>query len=244
MQLSLDFPWFFPEKISSGSRAEIKNYCESAGVRLCFHGPSDLPLMNRHEMVRLGGINRMLEMLDLAVDLNGKYFVFHPGRLAFYSVGRKEVVFMEKRFPEKHAEIFTSSAARLLDHAGARIKICIENTHDLPALFLNAISELADNNGLCLAWDVGHTENLPPGDRAKMLKFYTENIKYVKLVHLHDITKEGGHKALGSGILNLSAYLEIINTIKADTVLEIFPQNSLIDSIKYLNALKQTSNAS
>ena len=145
-------------------------------------------------------------MLDLAIDLNGEYFVFHPGRLAFYSLGKKEIVFMERRFPDKHIELFSSSVKKILEYADGKIKICIENTNYLPVQFLNAISRLAIENRLCLALDVGHTENLPPNERAIMLKFYSDNIKYVKLVHLHDITKVGGHKALGTGNLNISPY--------------------------------------
>lgn len=243
VQFSLDFSRYFPENIPLPERAEIKNYFKSAGVELGFHGPSDVSLMNRHDLIREAGIKRIFQMLDLAIDLNGKYFVFHPGRLAFYSLGKKEIVFMERRFPEKHIELFSSSVRKILEYVDGKIKIYIENTNSLPAQFLKAISRLAIENGLRLAWDVGHTENLPPNDRAIMLKFYSDNIKHVELVHLHDTTEVGGHKALGTGDVNVSAYLEIISTIKADMVLEIFPESGLIDSIKYLNGLKQTSNA-
>ncbi len=243
VQFSLDLSRYFPENIPFGARAKINNYFKSAGVELGFHGPSDVSLMNRHDLIREAGINRIFQMIDLAIDLNGKYFVFHPGRLAFYSLGKKKIVFMERRFPEKHIELFSTSVRRIMEYAGGKIKICIENTSNLPAQFLKAISRLAIEKGLCLVWDAGHTENLPPNDRATMLKFYSDNIKHVELVHLHDITKAGGHKALGTGKLNVSAYLEIINAIKADMVLEIFPESGLIDSIKYLNGLKQTSNA-
>jgi len=237
VQLSMDFSRLFPENLAESERAEIREYYGNNNIASCFHGPSDIPLMNRHTAIREAGLNRIFEMIDLAADLGGEFFIFHPGRLAFYSAGKNKVVFMENRIPSKRLDFFKNSVYKILDHAADRISVCIENTHYMPKSFLDVICELIADRGLYLAWDVGYTDVLPADDRARMLKFYNDNIRYVKMVHLHDITDSGGHKALGTGGLNISAYLDIINTIEADVVLEIFPEKSLLDSVEFLNSL-------
>ena len=176
-------------------------------------------------------------MIDLAKDLGGEYFIFHPGRLAFYSIGKNEITLMENRFPKKHVDFLKGSLERILEYAGDGITISMENTYHLAPGLRDAIVELADTHGLRLTWDIGYTEALDPRGKAVMLKFFNDNIKYVKLVHLHDITTAGAHKMLGTGIVNVSAYLEIINVIKADVILEIFPEKDLLESLKYIKDL-------
>ncbi|UCE65752.1 MAG: sugar phosphate isomerase/epimerase [Candidatus Zixiibacteriota bacterium] len=237
VQLSLDFSLLFPENLTESRRGEIRKYYYDKNIGLCFHGPSDIPLVNRHKAIREAGLNRLFEMIDLAVELGGEFFIFHPGRLAFYSSGKNKVLFMEDRIPPKRLIFFRDSLYKILEYAAGRISVCIENTHYMPLSFLDVINEMVRDRGLYLVWDVGYTDVLPADKRARMLKFFNDNIRYVKIVHLHDITDSGGHKALGTGSLNISAYLDIINTIKADVVLEIFPEKSLLESIGYLNSL-------
>jgi sugar phosphate isomerase/epimerase len=185
----------------------------------------------------------MSEMIDLAVDLGGEYFIFHPGRLAFYSLGKNEITFMENRFPGKHADFLKTSLESVLDHAAGRITVCMENTYYLAPGLRHIISSLAETHGLRLAWDVGYTEVLPARRKATMLKFFNENIRKVSIAHIHDITDAGAHKMLGTGLLNVSAYLEIIRVINADIILEIFPEKDLLESLKYIKNLAPKLNA-
>jgi len=237
IQLNLDSSRLFPENLPESRRREIRDCFRSRNLGLCIHGPSDIPLLNRHQVIREAGINRILQMIDLASDLDSEYFIFHPGRLAFYSPGKSKVIFMENRIPSRHVEYFKSSLAKILQYNAGRMTVCVENTHNIPQSFLEALISLAEEQGLGFAWDIGYTDILAPEERARMLKFFSDNSRFVKIFHLHDIIESGGHKALGTGRVNIAAYLDIINTIKADVILEIFPQSALVDSIRYLNDL-------
>jgi len=238
VQVALDDSRYFPERINPDERRRISESFKSRRMGLCFHGPSDIPLMNRHRSVRLAGLKRLSEMLDMAVELGGEYFIFHPGRLAFYSISRHRVIFMEQRIPGRHIELFADSVSRLLDYAGNRIKLCVENTHTLPQQFLDRIARLAIEDGLNLVWDVGHTELAPPGKRERVIKFFQENIRRVKLGHLHDVVNGADHKALGTGEVNITGYLEIFDTIGADVILEVFPESDLLKSVEYIKNLE------
>jgi sugar phosphate isomerase/epimerase len=242
VQLSIDSPRLFPENLDETERNEIRDCFEEKNIALCFHGPSDIPLMNRHDIIRDAGVKRLLELVDLAIELGGQSFIFHPGRLAFYSAGSNKVVFMEDRLPSGRLGYFSDSLIRLLDHAAGRISLCIEYTHNMPPGLLDIISRLLGERGMNLAWDIGYTDILPPNRRAQMLKFYNDNIRHVKIFHVHDITESGGHRALGTGSVNLPAYLDIISAVNADMILEVFPEKELIESVDYLNGLAANMN--
>lgn len=238
VQISLDNPRYFPEKIDSDKRDYVKKLFTESGIGLCFHGPSDIPMMNRHERIRLAGLDRLCEMIQMAIDMGGEYFIFHPGRLAFYSMSRQQVFFMEQRYPERITEIFADSLKRLLSFSSAKIKLCIENTHAVSGPILKTVANLAAGNGLGLVWDIGHTEQLDEARRKQLISFFMNNLSHVKLAHLHDVVGDVDHKALGSGRLDVMTYLEIINTLGVDVILEIFPEKDLLQSLAYLGNLE------
>jgi len=186
----------------------------------------------------MAGLDRIYEMIDMAVDMGAEYFIIHPGRLAFYSTSTQKVFFMEQRYPQRISELLHDSMQRLLDHCGDKIRLCVENTHTVAVPYLDVISRLASQSGLGLVWDVGHTEHLSEIKRQQILKFMQENIRHVKLVHLHDIRKGAVHKSLGSGSLNIAGYLEIFKALSVDAILEIFPEDELLKSVEYLKKLE------
>lgn len=241
IQIALDSGRYFPERIGEDERRRIAGIFSESGIALCFHGPSDIPLLNRHDKIRLAGLERYYEMIDLSIDLGGEYFVIHPGRLAFYSVSKKEIIFMERKIPSHHIKLFQDSLNRLLSYAGDRTRLCIENTYALPPQFLKVVGELAENKNLGLVWDAGHTELVTPSQRERIIRFFQNNIKHVVLGHLHDVSGGVDHKELGTGDINIDGYIEIFNAIGADIVLEIFPAGRLLKSLEYLNK-KQPAN--
>ena len=238
VQISLDNPRFFPENIDCEKRACVKKIFSERGIGLCFHGATDIPMMNRHEKIRLAGLDRLCEMIQMAIDMGGEYFIFHPGRLAFYSMSKQKVFFMEQRYPERITEIFADSLRRLLSFSSDKIKLCIENTHAISGPILKTVAGLAASDGLGLVWDIGHTEQLDEARRKQLISFFTNNLSHVKLAHLHDVVGDADHKALGSGRLDLGTYLEIINTLGVDVILEIFPEKDLLQSLTYLAGLE------
>jgi sugar phosphate isomerase/epimerase len=234
VQVSCDNPRFFPERFSPEVRADICRKFRSLGIGLCFHGPSDLPLLNRHEKVRAAGLERMGEFIEAAVEMGGEYFILHPGRLGFYSLSSRQIFFMEQRYPERIGALFADSIKRLLDTCSGRIQLCIENTHTVSAPFLEIVGRLAEEDGLGLVWDVGHAEQLPEPKRQQAIQFFQDHLRHVRLAHLHDIRDGADHRRLGSGRLNVVGYLKIFRALTLDIVLEIFPEEELLQSLEYV----------
>jgi len=180
--------------------------------------------------------------MDIKTDPNG-YTPFITGALSPEDILSSIRIIMASRidyeFRTTYVKPFMDESVleKILDHTAGRITICMENTHNLPQVFLQTMTSLAQDRGLRFAWDIGYTDILPSDARARMLKFFSDNSRYVKVFHLHDINDTGGHRALGTGRLKVAPYMDIINTIKADVILEIFPEKSLLDSILYINEL-------
>lgn len=144
---------------------------------------------------------------------------------------------MEQRFPERFGRVFADSLTRLATFSKGRITLCLENTHLLATPFLQQISRQASENGLGLVWDAAHAELLPAGKRELAIKFLEDNMRFVKLAHLHDIRDNADHKELGAGRLDIVSYLRIFNELNLDIILEILPEDSLLRSVAYLKSL-------
>ena len=100
VQISGDFPINFPENIVSADRKTIRNLIEAEKINLHLHAPSDIPLAGRHDQIRLGGLQRLAEFIEMAVEMGAKSFVFHPGRFAYYRIGSGRIVMAEKKVNE------------------------------------------------------------------------------------------------------------------------------------------------
>jgi sugar phosphate isomerase/epimerase len=234
IQISCDNPRYFPEMMSREKRIEIGHKFKALGIGLCFHGPSDIPLLNRHEQVRNAGLERLGEFLEMAIDLGGEYFIIHPGRLGFYSLSSKQVFFMEQRYPERVGATFIDSIGRLLDRSLDKIKLCIENTHTVSPPFLKIVGKLAVEKGLGLVWDVGHMEQLSESAKQRMIEFFQNHLKHICLAHLHGFKAGALHKELGSGEINIDGYIRIFKALSLDIILEIFPEHELLQSLEYV----------
>jgi sugar phosphate isomerase/epimerase len=141
---------------------------------------------------------------------------------------------MEHRYPDRIGALLEDSIRRLLDVCAGRIALCIENTHTISAPFLNVVSRLAQDAGLGLVWDVGHTEQLPDPKRQMVINFFQDHLKHIRLAHLHDISDGADHRRLGSGRLNVDGYLKIFRALSLDVILEIFPEEDLLKSLDYI----------
>ncbi|OGC96279.1 MAG: hypothetical protein A2W25_03930 [candidate division Zixibacteria bacterium RBG_16_53_22] len=243
VQVSFDNPRYFPEKFGPDKRAEIQRKFRALGIGLCFHGPSDVPLLNRHEKVRAAGLERVGEFIEMAIELGGEYFILHPGRLGFYSLSSRQIFFMEQRYPERISSLFENSISRLLDKCRGRIKLCIENTHTVSTPFLEVVGRLAVERDLGLVWDVGHAEQLPEPRRQQVIKFFQDHLRYIRLAHLHDFREGADHRRLGSGRLNIEGYLQVFRALSLDVILEIFPEEDLLQSLEYVKSNENMAGA-
>jgi sugar phosphate isomerase/epimerase len=237
LQLVGDYPVNFPENINRAERKRVRNFLKKNKLRLHFHGPHDIPLASRHEAVRKGGIARLKEYAQLAIDLGAKTLIIHPGRFAVYKISTGKLALTQKNIPRVYIEKFYDSISQMVKYAGNRLQILLENTYGFPPDLVEFVDKFLKQKGSGLVWDIAYAANDQRPDREKAASFISERLKHVKLVHLHDINAIRGHLALGSGNLNIIEYLDIIRELKADTIIEVLSDEDLKSSMDYIDSL-------
>jgi sugar phosphate isomerase/epimerase len=82
----LMIPRFFPARFSKSERRRIRDFANSKGVSISFHGPSDyLNLGTLYPEVRRAVLYRMKLCLDFARDVEAERFTIHidPRTISF-----------------------------------------------------------------------------------------------------------------------------------------------------------------
>jgi sugar phosphate isomerase/epimerase len=237
LQLAGDYPINFPENVSRAERKQLNRYLKANKIRLHLHAPHDIPLASRHEAVRKGGIARLKEYAQLAIDVGAKTLVIHPGRFAIYKISTGKLALTQRNIPKPYIENFYDSISRLVKYAHDRIQILLENTYGFPPELVEFVDKFLKQKGSGLVWDIGHNASYQKADREKAASFISERIKFVKLIHFHDIDKTRGHLPLGSGNLNIATYLDIIGELKADVIIEVLSDEDLKSSLEFIDSL-------
>ena len=242
-QISGDFSINFPENIDTGDRRAAADFNRSNNITLHFHAPGDIPMASRHQAIRYGGIDRLKEFIALAIDLGAWSFIFHPGRFAFYKISTDKLVMAHKNIPEDYYKRFLDSALRVVDYAEGRIELLLENTYGFTEPVIEAIDKFLESPATGLVWDIGHmvqqnkisSPNRPDSDSTA--EFISARLAHIKLAHIHDISGKKGHLALGTGILDIASFVEIISKLNIQMIIEVLSDKDLQTSLKYLESL-------
>jgi len=243
LQLVGDFHVNFPENISKIEREKVKNLIYDNGFHLHYHAPSDIPLASRHNILREGGLLRMREYIELAAQMGAKSFVFHPGRFAFYKIGSGKMVLAKRDIPEIYLKRFYDSAARLVEYSAGRLNILLENTFSFTSQLIDIITRFLNLPSTGLVWDIGHehldrkTHHRNYPSKVQPSEFFLERLNKVKLAHLHDALKNRSHLPLGSGEIDIAAYIDIFTRSNIDMIIEVFNENDLKASIEYVDSI-------
>lgn len=242
-QVSGDFQVNFPENLGPKERLEVKQFNEQNGLKLHFHAPTDIPLASRHKHLRLSGVERLFEFIELAVDMGAKSFIFHPGRFAFYKISTGKIVVTSREIPEVYFERFYDSVKRLVDFNKNRIELLLENTYNFSDKLIEVVDRYLELSSTGLVWDIGHMHHSMmlsqnrQRDLRQIADFFSNRLKKIKLAHIHDVSSRKGHLALGTGSLDLGPYIEILDNLGIDMIIEVFTEKDLKTSIAFLESL-------
>jgi sugar phosphate isomerase/epimerase len=242
-QITGDFRINFPENISGDDRREILKFNRANDINLHFHAPGDIPLASRHQPLRLGGINRLTEFIGLAIEMGARSFIFHPGRFAYYKISSGAIVMADGKIPEVYFERFLDSVTRMVEFADGKIDLLLENTYGFSSQVIDTIDKFLELPATGLVWDIGHMNEKMAALKAKnidpnrMAQFFADRLDHIKLAHLHDVSNGKGHLPLGTGIVNVSAFIEAISQLNIEMIIEVFSDQDLKTSLDYIESL-------
>jgi len=242
-QISGDYSINFPENVNKDDCQAVANFNRSNNITLHFHAPGDIPMASRHQAIRYGGIDRLKEFIALAIDLGARSFIFHPGRFAFYKISTDKLVMAHKNIPEEYYKRFLDSALRIVDYAEGRIELLLENTYSFTDPVIKVIDKFLESPSTGLVWDIGHMvqqnkiSSQNQSNDNSTGEFFSARLAHIKLAHLHDISGKRGHLALGTGILDIASFVDIIGKLNIQMIIEVLSDKDLQTSLKYLESL-------
>ncbi len=219
VELNANVPEFFPERYPAPRRREIRKFAEAKGISLSFHAPEDICLIHLHESVRLAGLARLKEVLDLAGDIGAGRVTIHIGNSVYftYETGKQHLY---QVYPVEFRRILRSSLVEIRDYAAGKTLPCIENVNYFGKLVVQEVlAEMLPEGGLYLTWDWGHSFNNP-----EQTEFMESHIEYVRNCHVHDHDGKSDHLAPGSGQIDFKAFFNRLRGNDASFIIEVRPR--------------------
>ncbi|MBD3234282.1 MAG: TIM barrel protein [candidate division Zixibacteria bacterium] len=231
VEMNLNFRSLFPERFDQAKLDEWGKMARDSDIQLSFHAPVDISLMSRHEPIRKASAERLCEFIELACNLNGERFTFHPGRAAFLKPAQDNVMFFTKKYPSYLVNSFLKSLTEIITSANQRIDLLIENTHLFDKPVADIIKQFAEENLIALAYDPAH------GLSQSILSDYR---KYIKVCHLNDRKGNRSHLALGDGEINIRRVIQSLMDTDAVFIIESRNIDEVRKSISYLKSRDYT----
>lgn len=233
VEINMNVPIFFPENYCKEDRLNIKNYTSHKGIVLTLHAPEDISLLQLQEDIRRAVISRFKTIIQFGIDIGAKNVTLHVGpSVCFTLTDRKS--YLDESFEEDYKKVLKNNLKEILDFAGNKIKICVENSGRFPKKVVQeAVQELLnnDNYNLYLTWDIGHSlEN-----KYEEIEFFIKNIDKIRTCHIHDNNGKSDHQIPGTGLIDFKWHFDLMKDKSIVYIIEVRPRELAAQSLKALS---------
>ncbi|MGO9386814.1 MAG: sugar phosphate isomerase/epimerase family protein [Methanobacterium sp.] len=253
MKISVSTLPFYPIPLKNifNSLLDINvNYCEiineypydsiendlidSYDLKISIHAPlSDINLASHNEVIRKISISEIKKSIDMAIKIDSKVIVVHPGH----------VPILGRRFKDKILQYNRDSLMECSKYAQEMgIKMCVENMPNIEGLLfkdLNKLENLVLDIDAYITLDVGHAHNN---------KFTVEDMlktSRIEHIHLSDNDRSfDNHNALGDikkNGLNFKSLFKGLKQINYNNlmVLEVEQPNDVVNSLQFIKKISE-----
>ena len=226
-ELNLAFPWFQSDKIDPENLVRLG---EIYAVDYTIHLHDELKPFDFSPELRRGALENISYAIDLARITEAKRINMHMMYGTYSAVNGTKVYaygLSENEYLD-HVKEFIDLCDKKME--GMDTVFCIENTKGFKFYQKKAIELMLQNRHFGLTFDIGHNYKASEDDES----FILEHSDKLRHFHLHDVTDKSNHVALGTGVMDIPRYLDLIRKFKQSTVVEVKESNSLVMSIEYL----------
>ncbi len=191
----------------------IKDILSTMDVGVSIHGPyHDLNISSLNIRISNETVRQINEAIDVAVQLNSKIVVAHPGYISSRKYRRENVFnLLLKNFSRiaKHAE--DTGVTLCMENLASKPKAMGDNITDIKRI-INAIN--SRNFRLCLDSAHANTTGMEPREFASKLR------EYVAHVHISDNTGNNEHLPIGMGNINFNEFLHALKPYSGFLIVE------------------------
>jgi len=238
IQLAVESPHLSFEHLSNEKRGEIKKFCINNGLYINLHAPDDISLLNTNLYLQNGIFEYFKNLFKFANDVSSRLVTIHLGSMTTFPTDSTP----ERTYPNEDLDFYKKSLKENLEHIisllDGQIMLCIEN-YGINSLILDVLQPFISDKKCWLCYDVAKVYYNKQNKNFEVNKFFRENQKSIKQVHLHDVNESGrGHRIIGSGIIDIK---EILLNIKdapvIDYCIEVRPRSKALESKKNLKQI-------
>ena len=238
IQLAVESPHFSFEHIFQEKRKEIKNFCKNNGLYINLHAPDGISLFNTNPQLQNGIFEYFEELFIFAKDISSQLITIHIGTMTDFPTDSLP----EQKYPDEDLNFYKKSLnenlERLISLLNGKVILCIEN-YQIDSSTLDILHSFIMNKKCWLCYDVAKAHNDKHHNNFEVDKFFQDNQKSIKQVHLHDVNENGrGHRVIGSGVIFFN---EIMLSIKEapviDYCIEVRPRTKALESFRNLKQI-------
>lgn len=224
VEVNLNSPVFFPERLTRVERLRVKRYSEEKGVRVILHAPEGTGIMNLQNVVREACVERIKELMDFGKQIGADRMTCHLGSsVPLMCCGKKTL--LHTVYETEYREALTESLFQIVEYSRDKLFFCVENTSGFRYQFVHEILPGFLKDGLWLTWDIGHTNYLKGEARHKELDFFLKYLDRVRVAHIHDnYGSRDEHNVVGDGSVDFVHYLSILDLPHVELIFEVRPR--------------------
>ncbi|MFX1391173.1 MAG: TIM barrel protein [Promethearchaeota archaeon] len=239
IQIAVEAPHLSFEYLSDSQCKKINSICDKLNSYITLHGPDIITsLFTTNSRLKQGIFSYYTDLFTFAKKVNARLITIHLGEYTTFPTDTEPQVEISAKDMEIYQITFHENLKTLLKLADHQFIICVENYNFRPFI-LDILKYYLTEEQLWLCWDLAKTYNKDNNKNNVLERFYIENIKSIKQIHLHDLNSYGkGHKVIGSGIIDFIYYLKQLDFSKVmDFCIEVRPREKAYESLQNLKNL-------
>ena len=225
LDIGFDYIELLPENEKVYTRKELSDYFKEQEIII--HSPFvEANLISNSNFMSSASVDYLTTILTpLVEDFNPKVITQHIGAYSFFSkdIDLKQFIDLTKQFPRLAVENMPNS-----DSIWRKSYPSSEEQLDF------VLSKVKNS----ITFDVGHWL-IQDYDVYKLVEKYANRIANI---HIHDVVDGEDHKPLGTGVLDVEKFLNVLREVKYNNYLTVEVVSDVKDTISSFQILKRLIN--
>lgn len=223
IELNMNLPENQPQNLDP---KKLRQIAKNNGIYFTAHIQEEIDIANLTLEIRKGYLNAVNKIVGWAKLADVKLLNMHIMRGIYFSMPDHKVYLFEK-YNDQYMKLIKEFVDQIDNKS---VPICLENTKGLDTKYLAESTKFLLDQGYYLTWDIGH--DFSSGN--KDTKFYQENSRFIRHMHLHDGIGDKNHKELFTGEIDIEKHLDFAKENNCSVVIEVKTGDSLKRSVEEL----------
>lgn len=224
IELNMDLPYCFPERINWNKVNKYKN------IELTVHLSETLEIGDINEEARNKQIKLIKQqILTFKQKANITKYNIHLNKGVYFTLPDQKVYIYEK-YKEDYLKSIEKSFSELSEFAVKEsVSICFENV-SITENILKAFKKITNYPNLYYTLDIGHDFK----NNGEAGKLFMNNLHKIKHMHIHDFDGKNDHCSLGIGEIDIKKYINFCTENNIYAVIEVKREKELKVSVDYI----------